>query len=140
MIIDKNDLPNNNTRINDNNKMIDELLTDDYINVLINKYNLEKYTYIDDIRVFSLLSLKGSMKYINKYSNELRNGGLLIKIYNKNNNWYGIIKKISGQYYHVSFKNNYIFYLEHRTKEQKLRHTLELFMSDIDKGKYNISN
>ena len=131
-----------NDRITNNNKMVDELLKDDYINELIKKYNLEKYKYIDDVRLFSLLTLKGSMKYINRYSNELRNGGLLIKIYKKkeNNNWYGIIKKISNRYYHVSFKNNYIFYLEHRTREEKLRHTLELFMSDIDKGKYNITN
>jgi hypothetical protein len=141
MIINKNDLPNYNERINNNNKMIDELLQDDYINVLIDKYNLQKYNYIDDIRVFSLLPLKGSMKYINKYTNELKNGGLLIKIYkNKNNNWCGIIKKITGKCYHVLFKNNYIFYLEHRTREQKIRETLELFMNDIDKGKYNISN
>jgi hypothetical protein len=142
MIINKNDLPTNfqNERITQNNKMIDELLVDDYINVLIKQYNLEKYTYIDDIRVFSLLPLRGSLKYINKYTNELRNGGLLIKIYQKNSKWYGIIKKINGRKFHVSFSSNYIFYLEHRTRGQKMRETLELFMSDINKGKYDVSN
>jgi hypothetical protein len=139
MIIDKKDLPNyNNDRINQNNKMIDELLKDDYIYELIKKYNLEKYTYIDDVIVFSLLPLKGSLKYINKYTNELRKGGLLIKIYQKENKWYGIIKKLNGRIYHVSFNTNYIFYIEHRTKNQKMRETLELFITDINKGIYDV--
>jgi len=139
MIINKKDLPNyDNDRINFNNKMIDELLNNDNINELIKQYNLEKYSYIDDIRVFSLLPLRGSLKYIKKYTNELRNGGLLIKIYKKNNQWYGIIKKINERRYHVSFKTNHIFYLEHRSRSEKMRETLELFMSDIDNGKYNI--
>ena len=137
MIINKNELTNNNERINENNKMIDELL-DDYINLLIKNFNLEKYQYIDDIRVFSLLPLKGSLKYINKYTNELRTGGLLIKIYQKNNKWYGIIKKVNEKRYHVSFSNNYIFYLEHKTHNQKLRESLNIFMTDIDEGKYII--
>jgi hypothetical protein len=139
MIIDKKDLPNyNNDRINQNDKMIEELLTDDYIFELIKKYNLEKYTYIDDVRVFSLLPLSGSLKYISKYTNELRNGGLLIKIYQKEGKWYGIVKKLNERKYHVSFNTNYIFYLEHRTRNQKMRETLELFMTDINKGKYDI--
>jgi hypothetical protein len=140
MIIDKNDLPNYfNERINKNNNMIDEFIKDDYINELIKKYNLDKYQYIDDVRIFSLLPLRGSLKYINKYTNELRNGGLLIKIYQKDNKWFGIIKKINDRKYHVSFKTNYIFYLEHRTKNQKMREILDLFMTDINNEKYIIT-
>ena len=129
-----------NDRINQNNKMVDELLNNDYIKFLIEKFNLEKYKYIDDVKIFSLLTLRGSMKYINKYTGDLRYGGLLIKIYQKDSKWFGIIKKGSGKKYHVSFNNNHIFYLEHKSKNQKLRNTLELLMDDIDHGKYIISN
>ena len=132
-----NYLLDNNERINNNNKMVDTLL-DDYINILISKYNLEKYKYIDDVKLFSLLPLRGSLKYINKYTNELRQGGLLIKIYKKNNKWYGIIKKMNNRKYHVSFANNYIFYIESQTHNKKVRDTLELLMTDINNGKYMI--
>ena len=140
MIIDKNDLPKiNNDRINQNYEMINKLINDDYIDTLIKEYNLEKYTYIDDLRVFSLLPLRGSIKYINKYTNELRNGGLLIKIYKKNDNkWFGIVKKLSGKKFHFTFDKNYIFYIEHQSKTQKLRESLDIFMNDVNNGKYEI--
>jgi len=123
-----------------NNLSVDELMPNDYINVLIEKYNLKNYKYIDNVITFSLLPSKGSLKYINRYTHELKNGGLLVKIYQKDNNWYGIIKKPNEKRYHVSFKSNYIFYLEYQNKNDKLKKTLELFMIDINSGKYNIVN
>lgn len=119
---------------------VDEIMVNDYINVLIEKYDLKKYKYIDNVISFSLLPLRGSMRYINRYTHELKIGGLLVKIYKKDNNWYGVIKKGNEKRYHVSFKSNYIFYLEYKSKNDKLKQTLELFMSDVNSGKYNIIN
>jgi hypothetical protein len=128
----------NNNRIINNNKMIDELF-DDYINVLIDKYNLHDYKYIDDVVLFSLLPMRGSMKYINRYTNDMKKGGLLIKIYIKNNKYYGIIKK-NDKKYHVSFNNNHIFYKEHITRNNKIRTILESIIDNVNKNKYNILN
>jgi hypothetical protein len=44
------------------------------------KYELEDYKYIQSINDFSVLPLAGSLRYINKYTQEIRYGGLLIKI------------------------------------------------------------
>ena len=118
---------------------INKLIPDDYINILINKFNLENYKYIDNINDFSLLSLRGSLKYINKYTHQLRYGGLLIKIFQKDNKWYGMIKKVNNKIYYVSFDSNYIFYLEYKSKKDKFRNILELFMNDVNKDKYIIN-
>jgi hypothetical protein len=127
-----------NDRLNQIDYFVDNFIENDNINELIDKYNLHKYKYIDDVRIFSLLKLRGSMKYINRYDKKLRNGGLLIKIYQKNNNWYGIIKKFDNTKYYISFNNNYIFYLEEKTKNQKIRETMEIFLNNVDNGKYDI--
>jgi hypothetical protein len=123
-----------------NTTTLNKLITNDYINVLIEKFNLEKYKYIDNVIDFSLLTLRGSLKYINKYTQELKNGGLLVKIYKKDNlKWHGIIKKPNNKTYHISFDSNYIFYISHKSRSEKLRNTLEVFMKDIDAGKYLIN-
>jgi hypothetical protein len=119
-----------NININNNN-----------INNLLSIYNdeLNGYTYIDNIYDFSLLRLKGSIRYINQYDEKLRYGGLLIKIYNKKNTneWICVLKKSNGKKYYVNYKNNYIFYLE--SKNNNFRNWAELFISDINKGKYEIN-
>jgi hypothetical protein len=122
-----------NDRIDNINKIIDEFVNYDKINDLIKEFKneLEYYEYIDTVDNFSLLSLKGSMKYINKYDKKIRTGGLLIKIYkNDNNHWFGIIKKINGKRYHISFNNNYIFYL--KTKDELFKKSLECFLSNYN--------
>ena len=122
-----------NDRINNINKIIDEFINYDKINDIIKEYknDLEYYEYIDTVENFSLLSLKGSMKYINKYDKKIRSGGLLVKIYkNYNNNWFGIIKKINGKKYHISYNNNYIFYL--KTKDELFKKSLECFLSNYN--------
>ena len=87
--------------------------------------------------MFSTLSLKGSMKYVNKFDGDLRYGGLLIKIYKKENNkWYAVIKNIKGRKYYVSFDANYIFY--RKTNYEERVDLLKVFMSDIDSGMYEI--
>lgn len=125
-------------RLNDINNFVDDYLKSDYIDVLIKKYksDLVDYIYIDNLDKFSVLPLRGSLKYINKYDHKLRNGGLLIKIYKKQDKWYGIIKKFDKKYY-ISFDSNYIFYLEN--KNDMLRTWAECFINDVDKGKYDIN-
>ncbi len=124
-------------RLNEIDIMVDKIKPNDKINELIEQYSeqLKYFDYIKTVEEFSLLKLCGTIKYINKYDGELRSGGLLIKIYSKNNNWYGIIKQ-PKKCYHVSFKSNYIFYL--KSKQDELRSILEQFEKKFDTGEYFI--
>ena len=109
------------------------------INILHEKYkdDIQHYKYIETIEEFSILSLKGNIKYVSKYDGKLRCGGLVIKIYkNINNNWYCVLKQISGKTYNVSFKCNHIFYSDN--KDNNLTNWMKCFISDIDNNKYNI--
>ena len=117
---------------------INKLIPNNNINILINKYKveLEDYIYIKNVIDFSLLLPKGSIKYINKYDLDLRYGGLLIKTYNKNNKWYGIVKKYNNKRYNVSFENNYIFYSE--SKSNIINSWGKYFLNDVESGKYAI--
>jgi hypothetical protein len=100
---------------------------------------LTDYTFINNLGEFSTLELKGSIRYINKYSEELKYGGLLIKIYNKEftDNWYAMLKKPNNKRYNIPFHNNYIFYK--KTKEDQFKDWAELFIKQIDDGEYNIN-
>ena len=149
-VSNKNNLWVNSTELklplNDRQKeieqLVDELVPNDYINELINKYSsdLEYYTYIDSVSIFSTLKLKGSMKYINKYDKKIRYGGLLIKIYQKLGKWYGVIKKSDGTKYYISFNSNYIFYCENigEIHNKNFRNGLEFFITDVDEGKFEL--
>jgi hypothetical protein len=95
---------------------------------------LANYAYINDLSVFSTLPLRGSLRYINKYSKELRFGGLLVKIYEKYGNYFGMVKKVNGKIYHVGFNNNFIFYM--KNSQDLLRDSLKCFISNVDKGLY----
>lgn len=123
-----------NARLNDLNNILND--KNDTINKLIEKYSVElaDYKYIKTLDEFIILSLKGTIRYINKYTGQLKFGGLLIKIYNKNNLWYAIIKQISGKKYTISFISNYIFYCEDQSK--LFRKWAECFISEYDTGKY----
>ena len=117
---------------------VDAVKPNDYINTIIKNYSseLKHYKYIETVEEFSLLSLRGSMKYINKFDKKLRSGGLLVKIYKNNENkWIGVIKKLKKMYY-VSFDSNYIFYMA--TQDERLSDSLKCFISDCDKGLYEI--
>lgn len=128
-----------NKRLLEIEKNINNLIPNNYINVLIDKYKveLEDYIYINNVTDFSLLLPKGSIKYINKYDLDLRYGGLLIKIYNKNNKWYGIVKKYNNKRYNVSFENNYIFYSE--SKSNVINSWGKYFLNEVESGKYVIT-
>ena len=128
-----------NNRLLEIENDINNLIPNNYINILINKYKveLEDYNYINNIIDFSLLLNKGSIKYINKYDLNLRYGGLLIKVYKKNNKWYGLIKKYNNKKYNVSFDNNYIFYCESRSN--LINSWGKYFLDDVESGKYLIT-
>ena len=53
----------------------------------------------------------------------------------KNNKWYGIIKKMSGKKYHISFNSNHIFYIE--PKKSLLKEWAKNFITDYENGKYD---
>jgi hypothetical protein len=115
---------------------IDSHIKDKFDDMILKYHNeLEDYIHIDSLSEFSVLPLKGSMRYINKYSKEIRFGGLLIKIYEKYGNYFAILKKINGKKYHVSFNNNFIFYK--KNSNDNFRDSLKYFIADYDKGLYN---
>ena len=128
---------NKEYRLNSINNFIDNYIPNNIDNIIKNySHELDNYKYIETLIDFSLLPLKGSLKYINKYDGKLRVGGLLIKIFKKNNKWYGIIKQISGKKYTVLFDSNHIFYKN--SKSNSLRTWLDCFISEVDSGKYII--
>jgi hypothetical protein len=128
-----------NSRLKNIDEYVDSNITTDPINDLIkkNSYDLQDYDYIDSEALFSTLTLKGSMKYINRYDKKLRTGGLLIKIFQKKNQWYAIIKSAVGKKFYISFNLNYIFYTE--SKPTLIRSWADFFVSEVDNGLYNIS-
>jgi hypothetical protein len=133
-MVDKNTIKNNlNPRLKEIDMMVDSMIPNDYINTLILKYKNEllDYDYIDTPELFSTLRLRGSMRYINKFDKNLRFGGLLTKIYQKNGKWIGIILQNNKKYY-VSFEANYIFYLN--TKSELVRDWADCFITELDKG------
>jgi hypothetical protein len=84
-----------NKRSKEIDDYVDSVKPDDYINTIINKYDLKDYKYIDSVEAFSLLRLRGTIKYVNKYDQKLKYGGLVVKIYKReqNQHWYCIILK-----------------------------------------------
>jgi len=100
-------------------KQIDYFVNNNIINYNLQnilelyKEELKDYKYIDNVKDFSELNLKGSIRYINIYDHKIRYGGLLIKIYN----------------------NNYIFYLD--CKNNLIRNWADLFISNYNNGLYN---
>lgn len=142
-MIDKNIIKSTmNDRLKEIDEFVDTIIPNDAINKLIKKYDevLDGFQYIDLVGLFSVLKLRGQIRYIGRYDKQLRYGGLLIKIYQKNDDWYAILKQTNGKKYHVSFNNNYIFYKEtkHKTKDDLIREWSECFIADCKRGEYEI--
>lgn len=138
-MIDKSILKSTlNQRLQNIDNYVENNIIKDPIEDLIKKYSseLQDYDYIDSEGLFSTLTLKGSMKYINRYDKKIRTGGLLIKIYQKKNQWYAVIKSAFGKKFYVSFNLNYIFYTE--SKPTLIRSWAEYFVSEVDKGIYHV--
>ena len=123
-------------RLKDINSMIDNNIKDTF-NSYIEKYakELSSYVYIDNVNDFSLLTLKGSMRYINKYDKKLRFGGLLVKIYEKDNKYFAMIKR-NKNIYNVSFDGNFIFYI--KNKDEHFRDNLKYFINQVELNNYDL--
>ena len=129
---------NLNPRVKEINELVDSFIPNDFMKTLIATYKseLEDYDLIDSVELFSTLPLKGSLRYINKYDKQLRYGGLLIKIYQENGQWIGVIKKLNNKKYYVKYDLNHVFYL--KNKNDNMRKFAELFITDIENGDYEI--
>jgi cyclopropane fatty-acyl-phospholipid synthase-like methyltransferase len=127
----------NNKRLKEISDIVDILLPKNDLNDMIRKYesDLKDFDYIDTVEKFSILSLKGTMRYINKTDKKLRSGGLLVKIYQKDNKWYAKIKQYDN-FYDISYNSNYIFYVNN--KSTLLRQWADLFVTELDKGSYEV--
>jgi len=140
-MVDKNILKSSlNNRLKEIDEFVDSFLPNTPIKNILTKYKseLNGYEYIESIDTFSTLSLKGSIKYVNKYDGQLRSGGLLIKIYKKDNDkWTAIIKQVDGKKYYVSFDSNYMFY--RKTKSEERVDLFKLFVSEVDSGIYELT-
>ena len=139
-MVDKSILKANlSDRLKEIDEYVDNIKPNDYINEIIKKFksDLKHFKYIETVEEFSLLTLRGSMRYINKYDKKLRTGGLLVKIYKneQNKKWYGVIMKSKKMYY-ISFESNYIFYMA--SQDDLMTESLKCFISDCDKGLYEI--
>lgn len=91
---------------------------------------LQNYTYVDKLEIFYTLPLFTSIKYINKYTGDFRHGGLLVKVYKKNDNWYGMLKQKNNKMYTINFNSNHIFAL--LNKQNKLKAWLRDFLHKIE--------
>ena len=123
-----------NDRLKEIDEMVDKLKPNDTINDIIDEYSeeLQHFHYIDSVELFSTLPLKGVMRYVSRYDRKLRYGGLLVKIYQKDGDWYGVIKQKSNKKYYVSFKSNYVFYLE--GKDEATASFMKALNEKIDSG------
>ena len=136
MLINDNFIKKND-RLKEINDIVDILLPKNNLNDMIRKYevDLKDFDYIDTVEKFSILSLKGTMRYINKTDKKLRTGGLLVKIYQKNNKWYAKIKQYD-KFYDISYNSNYIFYVNN--KSNLIRQWADLFVTELDKDGYEV--
>ena len=126
-----------NDRMKEISDIVDILLPKNDLNDMIRKYesDLKDFDYIDTVEKFSVLPYKGTMRYINKTDKKLRSGGLLVKIYQRDNKWYAKIKQYD-KFYDISYNSNYIFYLNN--KSNLLRQWADLFVTELDKGSYEV--
>jgi cyclopropane fatty-acyl-phospholipid synthase-like methyltransferase len=65
-----------NPRLKSIDEYVDKNILKDPIDNLMKQYSfeLQDYDYIDSVELFSILTLKGSMKYINRYDKKIRTG------------------------------------------------------------------
>lgn len=126
---------NYNDTLNDRQKEIFNFINSgkkDFLEEILEEHTfLKDYKYIDTEIEFSLLKPRGIMRYINKYDKKLRTGGLLLKVYEKDGDWYGLVKQYNRNY-KVSFKNNFIFYLG--ILSDRLKEWADIFIQNVDEN------
>ena len=101
------------------------------------KEELKHYLYISKVEDFINLPLKGSIRYINRRTKELKFGGLVTKIYqDQKKHWMCVIIKPDRTKYYVSFNNNYIYYM--KSSQDRFDDWANVFVSNVDKGLYDV--
>lgn len=127
------------------NKMIDSIMTQDewennkkkYIESLFSKYKtkLADYIWIENLEDYDEIKLGGYIRYVN-LNGELKWGGILVKkIIKKNGIHIMSLINSANEIFNLSYEKNYIFYKKRTSRNDKIR---ELFISYLDKEKYNI--
>ena len=82
-------------------------------NIIKNKYNkeLEDFDYIHDLEEFKKLTKGGIIKPVNLQQEELKKGGILVKIEEEDDKWYALIGILNRKiFWRVYFDRNYIYY------------------------------
>jgi hypothetical protein len=71
--------------------------------------DLSQFELIDTVEKFSILPAKGRVIYINRYTEEKKIGGMLIKVFKENDRWYCLLLN-NKKFYKVSYNSNHIYY------------------------------
>lgn len=101
------------------------------------KEELKHYSYVAKVEDFINLPLKGSVRYINRRTRELKFGGLLTKIYqDKRKQWMCVIMKGDRTKYYVSYTNNFIYYM--KSSQDRFDDWANVFVNNMEKGLYEI--
>lgn len=128
-----------NKRKSQNRKLIDSLINqeesekekEDLIDEILQKYadELKEYTFVDYDDFLLNVRLGGYIRYVN-LKNELRWGGILIKIENFDTREPLLtLMNTNKRVWTIKFSKHYIFYRPHRTYNDRLR---EVFMAYIN--------
>ena len=120
-------------------KLLAECFIDDGRKEIEEKYKeeLKHYKFISSLDEFIKLPLKGSIRYVNKRTKELKFGGLLTKIYkNQEGNWQCAIMKSNRKMYYVGYKSNFIYYI--KSSEDRMSDWANIFISKVDNGLFEL--
>lgn len=138
-----------------NDFLLDELLKDykpkriprDFINQLFEKFGnkLQDFNFIKNKNDFLTMKLGGTIKAINKSTEELSFSGILLKTYiNKKNQYIALISYFNkSKVISLNFDKYYIFYKEHiqiirNNDNEYYKKLLEnIFISENDKQLYD---
>jgi|TARA_B100000524_G_C23651793_1_gene370435 hypothetical protein len=133
-----------NKRLKEINEFINSIKTqEEYNDNLEKKFlkyktkfkELENYEPIKNLQHLYSLKMGGYIRYVN-FDGELRYGGILLKIFeSENDSEFNkknliILQNIDNNKFTISWEKNYIFYKSQTKKGDNLR---ELFISLIDK-------
>ena len=97
------------------------------------KDELNEYEFVIGVKKLYKLKLGGYIRYVN-FNNELRWGGILLKVYKDETTGRNILVLGNSNFRRniLSYENNYVFYKGHMTQSDKTR---KLFISFLEKYK-----
>lgn len=99
-----------------------------WANVFKKKFkDLEKFTYIDSIKVLKNIKSGDNIKYVNQYK-QLRHGGFFIKLTKEKDYYYLTLLNSYGKIFKINWNKNFIYHKKHKIKDDNLR---EIFLKAI---------